>query len=304
MRLYAPTPLIESQALSCHTGKRVWLKLDALQPTGSFKIRGIGELCEKLVQQGVRRFVSSSGGNAGIAVAYAGRKLGVPVTVIVPHTTSERAKNILNSEGAEVIVHGASWAEAHELAGSLAGGEAALIHPFDDPRLWTGHATLIDEIAGAGLRPDAVVVAIGGGGLYCGIVEGLRRNSMGDVPVIALETEGAASFHGAIQAGKLIELDAITSVATSLGAKKVAAQAFALQQEHPTKSCIVTDKQAVSACMRFLDDHRVLVEPACGAALAALYENIPALAPYQTILCVVCGGSTVTAEQLRSYWLA
>ncbi len=300
MVLHIHTPLIESQALSHLTGKEVYLKLEALQPPGSFKIRGIGLLCERLKAQGVDRFVSSSGGNAGIAVAYAGQKLGVPVTVVVPETTTERAKSVIQSFGAEVRVHGASWKEANEMAASLARQGGALVHPFDHPVLWEGYASMVGEIVHAGIRPDAIILSVGGGGLYSGVVEGLRGNGLSSVPIIAVETGGTASFHGAIQANALVELDAIRGVATSLGAKRVALNAFEAQKYHPTKSVVVSDGQAVSSCLRFLDDHRVLVEPACGAALAPLYDNLPEISPFRTIVCVVCGGASVTAEQLRA----
>ena len=114
--LHIASPLIESRPLERSRGGRVLLKMDALQPTGSFKIRGIGLACQRLHAAGCRRFVSSSGGNAGLAIAYAGRKLGVPVTVIVPENTRERARNLIREQGADVIVFGQSWQEAHEHA--------------------------------------------------------------------------------------------------------------------------------------------------------------------------------------------
>jgi L-serine/L-threonine ammonia-lyase len=186
------------------------------------------------------------------------------------------------------------------MAESLARQGGALVHPFDHPVLWEGYASMVGEIVSAGIRPDAILLSVGGGGLYSGVVEGLRANGLSGVPVIGVETEGTASFHSAIQANDLVELDAIRGVATSLGAKKVARNAFEAQKYHPTKSVVVTDGQAVSSCVRFLDDHRILVEPACGAALAPLYENLPDLASFRTIACIVCGGATVTAEQLRA----
>ena len=90
--MFIETPLLESRALSERLGKSIWLKMEAMQPTGSFKARGISHACAVYKERGAERFVSSSGGNAGLAVAYAGRKLGVPVLVVVPETTSERAK--------------------------------------------------------------------------------------------------------------------------------------------------------------------------------------------------------------------
>ncbi|MFJ4052780.1 pyridoxal-phosphate dependent enzyme [Pseudomonas sp. NPDC089743] len=301
MTLHIHTPLIESRPLSLAAGRSIWLKLDALQPCGSFKLRGVGHACEVHHARGARHFVSSSGGNAGLAVAYAGRQLGVPVTVVVPETTTERAKELLHLEGAKVVVHGSSWQEANALAQTLVGPHDAFIHPFDDPLLWAGHASLVDEVAATGYKPDAVVLSVGGGGLLSGVVEGLKRNGWHDVPVLAVETEGAASLHAAVQAGHPVELQRLTSVATSLGAKRVADQALACVQEHPVHSVLVSDRAALQACERFLADHRVLVEPACGAALALAYEAAK-LDGYQTVLVVVCGGATATLQQIQD-WL-
>lgn len=301
MALHIETPLLESRPLSLASGRSVWLKMDALQPPGSFKIRGIGAACEHHAGNGKKRFVSSSGGNAGIAVAYAGRRLSIPVSVFVPETTSEWAKSLIRQEGAEVFVHGASWQEANERALEAVDAEAAFIHPFDDPLLWTGHATMIDEAVRAGVSFDAVVLSVGGGGLMAGVAEGLTRNGLGDIPIIAVETEGAASLAAAVQAGKLTELPAITSIATSLGARKVSQRAFEIARTRPVDCVTVEDRAAVDACMRFLDDHRVLVEPACGAALAVAYSHADRLARYERVLIVVCGGATASIAQLQSW---
>lgn len=299
--LHIRTPLIESRPLSARTSRSVWLKMEAMQPPGSFKLRGVGFACEEYARRGAKRFISSSGGNAGIAVAYAGRRLQVPVTVVVPETTSERAKALVRLEGGEVIVHGASWSEANALALSMIGQGDAFLHPFDDPLLWQGHATLIDEVVASGLKPDAVVLSVGGGGLLCGVVEGLRRNGLADVPVIAVETKGADSLAQSISEDHRVELPAITSIATSLGAKQVAARAFEWTKEHPIKSVVVSDKMAVSACLRFLDDHRVLTEPACGASLSLAYDEPAVFAPFAKVLIVVCGGVTATLQQLQEW---
>src|SRR6185295_11406657 len=133
MALHVETPLLESRPLSLAAGRAIWLKLESLQPSGSFKLRGIGLACETYYARGARRFICSSSGNAGLAVAYAGRKLSVPVTVVVPETATARAKEVLAQEGAEVIVHGASWQEANDLALSQVGPSDAFLHPFDDP---------------------------------------------------------------------------------------------------------------------------------------------------------------------------
>ena len=296
--LHVVTPLIPSLAMTERTGRGVWLKMDALQPSGSFKLRGIGLACQHHMRQGARRFVSSSGGNAGIAVAYAGLQLGLPVEVVVPHTTSQRARDLIGLHRARLTVHGPSWQEAHAHALTLLGPTDAFIHPFDDPLLWQGHASLVDEVAATGWVPDAVVVAVGGGGLLCGVLQGMHRHGWAHVPVVAAETRGADSLAQSMAAGERIVLPAITSVATSLGARQVCKQAFEWTQRHPVLPVVVSDRAAVAACHQLLDDQRVLVEPACGAALAALQAWPGSLAGAQQVLVVVCGGVTTALTDL------
>ncbi|MCC7696584.1 MULTISPECIES: pyridoxal-phosphate dependent enzyme [unclassified Janthinobacterium] len=303
MALHIETPLLNSRALSLHSERAIWLKLEALQPPGSFKIRGIGLACEEYARRGASRFISSSGGNAGIAVAYAGRQLGIPVIVVVPETTSQRARALIAQEGAEVIVHGAAWQEANALAQSMLTPQDAFLHPFDDPLLWQGHAGMIDEVARAGLKPDAVVLSVGGGGLLAGVAEGLQRNGWDDVALVAVETQGAASLAAAVAAREHVTLPAVTSIATSLAARQVCAQAFAISQTRLLHSVVVSDQAAVDACQRFITDQRLVVEPACGAALAAVYGKAPELAPYRNVLVIVCGGVTATTQQL-DHWTA
>lgn len=300
MTLHIETPLIPSRALSLISGKSILLKMDALQPTGSFKIRGIGLACETYAAQGAQRFVSSSGGNAGLAVAYAGRMLRIPVTVVVPETTSEKAKQLLSAEEAEIITCGSTWQEANATALSLIGPTDAFVHPFDDPLLWQGHASIIDEIARSGYHPDAIILTVGGGGLLSGVAEGLQKNGWAHIPILAVETEGAASYHKAIEAGRPVPLAVITSLARSLGAKQVCERAVAWSREHPVRSVLVSDKSAFMACERLLSDHRVLVEPACGAGLAVVYEHAEALEDFDQVLVIVCGGVTTTLDDIRN----
>ncbi len=283
-------------------GVPVYLKMEALQPCGSFKIRGLGRACASRVQAGARRLVCSSGGNAGLAVAYAGRRLGVPVTVVVPRSTSAWARARISDEGAEVIEHGAAWAEAHAYALLNMSEGAAYIHPFDDPEIWAGHAPMIVEAAGQGPKPGAVVVAVGGGGLLCGVLVGMHAVGWQDVPVLAVETRGAGSLAAAMAADALVTLPRIDTLATTLGAATVAAEALAWTRRHAVHSLLVDDRAAVGACERFVDDHRVLVEPACGAGLSAVYDRAPLLTQVDSVLVIVCGGAGVSLALLRA-WL-
>jgi L-serine/L-threonine ammonia-lyase len=300
--LHLATPLWESRPLSAAAGAPVLLKMEAFQPAGSFKSRGMGAACRAAWEAGATRVVCSSGGNAGYAVAYAGRQLGLNVTIVVPETTSAWAKDLIRGEGADLLVQGVSWDDAHAYALELARqGQSVYVHPFDDPLVWHGHAGIIHEIAEVGARPGAIVVSVGGGGLLCGLVEGMHEVGWADIPVLAVETEGAASFAAAVQAGRPVTLDKIESIATTLGARTVAPQALEWTRRHPILSWVVSDRAAVDACLRFADDHRVLVEPACGAALAAGYGRARPLEGRSPIVIIVCGGAGVNRGLLENW---
>jgi len=307
--LHINTPLLESRKLGNYVGAKVLLKMDALQPSGSFKIRGIGYCCSKAVKENhCTKFITSSGGNAGLAVAYAGRKLNVPVTVVVPETTPDFMRQLIEAEGAEVKIYGKVWDSAHEHAMSLCiDPNYKYIHPFDDKDIWKGHSTLIEEVFAYNIKPSVIITVVGGGGLLVGIIEGLHKVGWNDIPIIACETEGAASFAASVQKDQLVTLDGITTIARSLGAKTICKEVFEWTKKHPIISHIVTDKMSVDALSNFVDDHRILVEPACGAGLAAVYSKAPALLEIlkkekePVILVVVCGGNMVSLEKLKEW---
>ncbi|XP_045700231.1 L-serine dehydratase/L-threonine deaminase [Phyllostomus hastatus] len=309
--LHVKTPVRDSMALSKVAGTSVYLKMDSAQPSGSFKIRGIGHLCQTWAEHGCKHFVCSSAGNAGMAAAYAARKLGVPATIVVPSTTPALTIERLKGEGATVKVVGEMLDEAFELAKALAKNNPGwvFIPPFDDPLIWEGHTSIVKELKETlGAKPGAIALSVGGGGLLCGVVQGLQEVGWGDVPVIALETTGAHSFHAATSAGKLVSLSRITSVAKALCVKTVAAQALKLSQEHPIFSEVISDQEAVAAIEKFVDDEKILVEPACGAALAAVYSRVvqklqgegKLRSPLSSLVVIVCGGSNISLAQLQA----
>jgi L-serine/L-threonine ammonia-lyase len=284
------------------TGRTTWVKMDAHQPTGSFKIRGVGLLCQRLQAQGATRFVCSSGGNAGLAAAYAARAIGAPMTVVLPSTTPAFMRDRIVALGGEALIEGDVWDAADALAQAIAGrGEAAYVSPFNHPYLWEGHASLVDELAAAGPAPDAIVVAVGGGGLMCGVAEGLERHGWKDTAIVAVETAGAASLARSIEAGRPITLDRIDTVASSLAARRVADAAFAWTERRTVVPVTVSDADAVAACKRFVDDHTTLVEPACGAALSLAYDDHPALKPYGSVAVIACGGVVTSLEKLAAW---
>ncbi|KAI5867297.1 pyridoxal-phosphate dependent enzyme [Durotheca rogersii] len=255
--LYTETPCIRSAALSQAIGCNVFLKLENLQPAGSFKSRGIGHMMRAAA--GARpdaRFYCSSGGNAGLACATAAAALRRPCTVVVPLTTPAHMIDKIRALGAQVHQVGAHWerADAHLRAELLARDPAGVyVPPFDHADIWAGVSTLVDELAADAPAPDAILCNCGGGGLLNGVMEGVERNygaasapepadedegkdegagrrlraAGGKRPtVVVAETRGAESLHASLAAGRLVALPAITSVATSLGAPRVSERTF------------------------------------------------------------------------------
>ncbi|XP_054851692.1 serine dehydratase-like [Eublepharis macularius] len=302
------TPVLESVALSQAAGSRVYMKMENVQPTGSFKIRGIGYFCQEVAKKGCQHLVCSSGGNAGLAAAYAAKKLGIPATIIVPECSAPSTVKKLEKLGAEVEIFGKVWDDANDRALALAKeGGWVNIHPFDHPSVWKGHGSLVKELKDSlDAKPGAIILSVGGGGLLAGVVSGLQEGGWLDVPIVAVETRGADSFSAAIQAGRLVTLPDITSVAKCLGAKTVAQRALECASEWPIISHVLDDVEAVKAVEQFLDDERMLVEPACGASLALLYSgHIQRLQEegrlsrtLDSIVVIVCGGSSIQMEGL------
>ncbi|KUJ15519.1 tryptophan synthase beta subunit-like PLP-dependent enzyme [Mollisia scopiformis] len=329
---WVETPCIRSAALSRAAGCNIYLKLETLQPSGSFKSRGVGHMMSTaILHHGPSKpihFYTSSGGNAGLACITAANVLKRPATVVVPLSTSALMIQKLKLLGADVVQIGKHWSEADtylrdELLAKDADG--IYVHPFDHKDIWEGHSSMIDEIE-VQMRYqggyDAVVCSVGGGGLFCGIMQGLERNghlgqnessrkSTGGVRVLAMETIGADSLNVSVKQGELTRLPAITSIATSLGATQVAEQAFRWSQRPEVVSHTLTDAEAAMACVQFADDERIIVETACGAAVATAYIGtlhsvlFPELSKEEfagkTVVLIVCGGSNITLQILEKY---
>ncbi|MCJ1389755.1 catabolic L-serine/threonine dehydratase [Xylographa bjoerkii] len=328
------TPLIESAALSKAAGCRIFLKYENLQPSGSFKSRyptlhphspypstnlpssGIGNLILNSIRSrptSPLHFYSSSGGNAGLACVTAARSLSYPATVVVPLSTSAFMVAKIRAAGATAVLQvGASWAEAdaHLRESVLAHDpNGVYVPPFDHPAIWAGASSMVREMKAqlGGEQPDAVVCSVGGGGLFCGIMEGLEMEGWGGVKVLACETEGAASLRESLDAGDLVSLPAITSIASSLGAKRVARRAFEYASGERVRSVVLNDAQAARGCWRLADDERVMVEVACGVSVAVCYEKgllkdlVQGLGKEGKVVVVVCGGSNVSLEMLMEW---
>jgi len=261
------------------------LKMECDQPSGSFKMRGVHNLMSRKIKEGYVRFVSSSGGNAGYSAAFIAQQLKVKILVILPRTTAKKVVDGVKTLGAEIEIYGRDWQEADQKAREICTKvNACYIHPFDDPLLWEGHSTMIDEYAANHIKPDAIALSVGGGGLLTGVLLGMNRYGW-DVPIIACETEGAESLAASIQAKKLVTLEQISSIAT---------------KDVVVIPHVVTDDLAIEARDWFKQEFNKEVEPACGAALDVVKKN--RFLMYERILVVVCGGIGWTSDMSREYW--
>lgn len=309
--LHVRTPLIESVVLKEIYGQKVYLKLDNAQPSGSFKIRGMGVLIQDAKRKGAKKVVIASGGNAGMAVAYGARQVGMESVVVISDNVPSLMVQKLTREGARVEVKGKTWDEADARAQEIASKEGAYYcHPFDNPMIWAGNSTMVAEIKEdlGDVVPAAIVASVGGGGLVCGISQGMDAVGWGQVPILAVETKGADSFRASLKAGEHVTLPKITSIAAALAIRKVCTKILELHKQRTIYSMVVSDRQAVSACNHFADDHRALVEPACGASLAAVYGKRASelkeknkLHPDRPLVVIVCGGSAATIQQLKNW---
>jgi len=321
----AKSPWSEVRADSLQRS-RIFLKLENLQPSASFKSRGIGNLILKSIREQESspaddrplHFYSSSAGNAGLACVTAATSLGYASSVVLPLGTEEATITKLKAAGAsEVIRHGESWFFADQYlretvipAAEARGEKGIYIHPFDNPAIWDGASTMVEEMRTQmpdGENPDAIVCSVGGGGLFSGIMQGLDRVGWsGDVSVLAVETLGAESLAQSLEKKQLVTLPGITSVATSLGAIRVAENAFKQAQRPNVTPVTLEDAEACAACLRFLDDERMLVEPACGVSVALAYDGrlkryLKNFGPEKKVVIVVCGGSKISLEMLLQY---
>lgn len=307
-------------------GPQFFLKYETLQPSGSFKSRGIGYLINSKAKEARSRdgsdvhVFSSSGGNAGLAAATASKLLNLNCTVVVPVTTKRHMIDRIQSAGSQVIVHGTHWGMADTYLKEVimkkvpSNVEPLYVHPFDDPLVWKGHSFMIDEIVqqlqeqGRSMRDvKGIICSVGGGGLYNGIVTGLERHGYADkIPIIAVETVGADALAKSLVQGKPVRLTEVTSIASSLGSPYIAQDSFEKAIRYKTKSFVQTDEEAVRTSLRFFQESNILVEPACAASVSLCYHVDELnrllgckLGSKDIVIAIVCGGSATTISDLE-----
>ncbi|CAG6396599.1 serine/threonine dehydratase [Streptomyces cocklensis] len=273
------TPLLDVEI----DGRRVLLKLEHLQRSGSFKLRGA--LNAMLSGPLDDHIVTASGGNHGLAVATAASLLGVQATVYVPEPAPAAKARRIEAARARLVRHGADFAEA-ALAAAAAAQQPGhrFLHPYDDPAVVAGQGTMAAEIVADAPDVDVIAVAVGGGGLAAG-----TALPIGGRRIVAVEPEGCPCLHDALAAGTPVDA-AVTSVAASAtGATRVGEVPFGILTSHDVASVLVSDEQILNARDRLWEECRIAAEPAAAAPFAAwLADRVPGDRP----CLVVCGANT------------
>ncbi|MFC6021688.1 threonine/serine dehydratase [Plantactinospora solaniradicis] len=290
------TPVAQVEPDLVAPAGELWLKLEFLQHSGSFKARGAFNRILAATETGelpAEGVIAASGGNAAVAVAYAAKTLGVPAEVYVPTTTPAVKIAKLRQLGATVLRHGSEYAEAYEAATKRAIETGALFcHAYDQPEICAGQGTLALELLDQIGELDTVLLAVGGGGLMAGVAAALD----GVVRVVGVEPETAPALHAALAAGRPVDVEVSGIAADSLGARRVGTIAYDVAVRTGVRSLLVTDEQVVDARRLLWDRYRVAVEHGTAAAVAALTSGAYRPASGERLAVLLCGANTDPAD--------
>jgi threonine dehydratase len=289
------TPLVESRTLSERLGRRVSLKLELFQRTGSFKPRGaLYEVMGLSDEERSQSVVGLSGGNYAQGLAYAGERLGVPIRVVMPASAPAGSVEATMAYGAEVEL-APTMSEAFERFDQYRAGGATTLHPFDNRRMWAGNATLGLEVVEDAPDLTDIFVSIGGGGFIAGVASAVLALRP-EVRVWGVETEGADAMRRALDAGNVVDI-VPTSIATTLSAPRVAESTLAVASEHLEDVVVVPDAEAVASLEVLLERVKVLAEPAASCTLAAAERVRERLDDH--VVLVLCGGNVSIDDLTR-----
>ncbi|WP_195608342.1 threonine ammonia-lyase [Intestinimonas butyriciproducens] len=265
------THLVHSVAFSKATGNHVYIKPENMQVTGAYKIRGAYYKISTLTpEEKARGLITASAGNHAQGVAYAAQAAGVKATVVMPTTTPLVKVNNTKDYGANVILHGAVFDDAAELASQLAEAEGyTYIHPFNDPILATGQGTIAYEIFSDLPEVDIILVPVGGGGLAAGVAT-LAKLLNPNVKVIGVEPTGAASMRASLEAGHVVSLDRVETIADGVAVKTPGDKIFPYVQQNLDGILTIEDRELVDAFLDMMEKHKMIVENAGLLSIAAL----------------------------------
>ena len=267
-------------------------KLELMQHSGSFKARGAcaNLLMRKVPPAGV---VAASGGNHGVAVAYAASRLGVPATIFLPSISSPAKIARIRHYRAELVVVGERYADALAASETFVAQSGALaVHAFDQTETLLGQGTLALELEEQASDLDTLLVAVGGGGLIGGIASWFGRR----IRVVAVEPEASPTMHRAFEAGRPVDAEAGGIAADSLAPRRIGELVFPIARACIDRVVLVTDDAIVAAQRALWDVIRVVAEPGGAAAFAALLSRRYQPEKSERVGVVLCGGNTVAVD--------
>lgn len=286
------TPCARSEMLSRATGQEIFLKLENLQMTGSFKERGaLNRIANLTAEQAARGVVAASAGNHAQGVAHHATQRGIRSVIVMPLTTPLVKVTATRNFGAEVVLHGANYDEACTEATRLCESEGmTFIHPFDDPLVIAGQGTIGLEILEQVEQLEAVVVPIGGGGLIGGIACAVKESNPA-VRIVGVQTARLPSMAEALRQHHPVTLDAANTIADGIAVRRAGSVTFPLVEKYVDEIVTVEEDEIASAILTLLEREKTLAEGAGATALAALLQRRTSLAPGTRTAVLVCGGN-------------
>ena len=288
-RVTLDTTLIYSDYFSEITGGKVYLKPENMQRTGAYKVRGAYYKISTLsAEERARGLITASAGNHAQGVAYAARECGAKAVIVMPTTTPLIKVNRTKALGAEVILHGDVYDDAAAWADKLARENGyTFIHPFDDPDVATGQGTIAMEIMRDLPLVDIILVPVGGGGLATG-VSVLAGYLKPGIKVIGVEPEGAACLKASFEAGKVVTLPAVNTIADGTAVKTPGSRIFPWLQKNLSGIITVPDQELVTAFLDMVENHKMVVENSGLLSVAALRHLD---CRNKKVACVLSGGN-------------
>lgn len=293
------TPLLRTTTLSNLSGTNVYLKLENLQKTGSFKTRGaLNKIIKLKNEKKVTSVIAASGGNHAQGVAYAASKLGLKSTLVMFHGVPECKINACKAYGSDVVIYGEEFQDAFDFSYKLVKeSKADYVHPFNDIDIVAGQATIALEIYKDLPEVDTIICSIGGGGLIAGVAAAIKQLKK-DVKVFGVETIGADSMYQSFKAGKIVGLPRITSFAEGLSACRVGEITFNLTKKYVDDIFTVTDEKTKEVILFLLERQKLLVEPSAACTVAALLEK---KIPVGKNTAIVLSGGNLDLKRLKTF---
>lgn len=295
------SPLETAVNLSERLNNHILMKREDLQPVFSFKLRGaynrIATLEAAALERGV---ICSSAGNHAQGVALAARKLGVRSVIVMPVTSPRIKTQAVTALGGEVILYGDAYDDAYERACELAEQEGLVfIHPFDDPYVIAGQATIgVEILEQAEGEIDAIFVPIGGGGLIAGIATWVKQQRP-DIRIVGVEPEDSAAMKQSLEAGAPVTLDRVGIFADGVAVRRVGDETFRLCQEFVDEIITVGTDQICAGIRDIFEDTRSIVEPAGGLTAAAVKKYVGERGVSGKTLVTINCGANVNFDRLR-----